>query len=216
MHIRTLAALTLCLTGCTTHQPYDAGEFRQAPLSLKQIALNEGGLTAEQIRVISATEPPRAFPVDVAVVIVTDGYLPAATQELFTYDLVKGLESSSKIGRVTLIPNFLVPDRIGFGSIQELGVRALSEYVIVFHVDPHEIHRWTQIFKSQYRLDSTISYIIVDSGTSAMLTADRLHSTHDYEDKLFEREEREQAQREIFSEQGRLIAAKLDELFSGR
>lgn len=216
MNIRMLAASTLCLVSCATHRPYDAAQFREVPVEYGRVTLHSGGLTAEQIAVIGSTRPPQKFPIDVAVILVTQGYVDARTQDMFAYDLVQGLKSSPQIERVTLIPSFLVPTEVGFDAIQELGVRSLSEYVLVFHLDASELYRWTKLLKSQYELSSAIAYIVVDSATSAMLTADRLQSAHVYEDKLFESAEREQAQREILSEQGRLLAAKLNELFSGR
>lgn len=135
---------------------------------------------------------------------------------MFAYDLVQELKKSSKIGRVTLLPAFLIPEQVSFSTIQELGVRALSEYVLVFYWDASEFFRWTAIAVGKYEVDSTVSFIVVDSGTSAMLTADRLHSTEQYTENLFKIGEQERAQKGIFSQQAKLLGRRLDALLSGR
>jgi len=209
-----LSVVMLLLVGCATHNPYGAAEFREAPVQYERVALHEKGLTAEQIATISATRPPAELPVDVALLIITNHYVEPRIEEMFTYGLVQGLKSSEMFDRITLVPDFLIPEELGFAAIQELGVRSLSEYVLVFHLDASEVFRWTELFSSKYELSSAISYIVVDSGTSAMLTADRLHSTHEYKDRLFERGEEEEAQKAILTEQAQLLSSQLDALFN--
>lgn len=152
---------------------------------------------------------------DVAVLLVTNGYIDARLQDMFAYDLVQGLKKSGKIDRVTLLPDFLIPEEISFDTIQELGVRSLSEYVLVFDLDATRLFRWTKVLTGQYEVHSSISFIMVDSGTSAMLAADRLYSVQAYEERLFEVGELERAQRTLFSEQAKLLGEKLDALFGG-
>jgi len=211
----TLYIMAILMTGCASHRMYDTAQFRDREIQHKQVALHEGGLTAEQIKVISSTQPPDTFPVDVSVIIIKNGYIDTRLEEIFSYGLVQELKSSEKISRITLVPNFLIPDNLSFNTIQELGVRSLSEYVLVFYLDASEIFRWTAILSSKYEVSSSISFILVDSATSAMLTADRLYSTEQYKENLFEIGEQEKAQKAIFSEQSQLLGKKLDSLFKG-
>lgn len=211
-----ILAMVVCLAGCTTHRAYNAAQFREGAIQYKRVALHKDGLTAEQIKVISSTQPPKTFPVDVSLILIKNGYVDARLEDMFAYDLVQGLKKSDKINRVTLIPSFLVPENVSFSAIQELGVRSLSEYVLVFYLDASELFRWTAILSSKCEINSSIAFILVDSGTSAMLTADRLQSSAQYKGNLFEIGEQEKAQKAVFSEQAQLLGEKLDKLFKGK
>ncbi len=135
-------------------------------------------------------------------------------EETFTYNVIQEFNKSKKIKRITLIPDFLVPHPISFNAIQELGVRSLSEYIIVFNMDGSELFRWTNILKDKYEITSSVNFIIVDSFTSAMLTSDKLYSTQEYYEKLFELGERKKAQKILFTEQSELLAKKIEALFA--
>ncbi len=109
-----------------------------------------------------------------------------------------------------------MPEVISFNTIQEIGVRSLSEYVLVFYLDASEMFRWTALVRNRYEVNSSISFIIVDSGTTAILTADRIHSTQQCTEDLFELGEQEKAKKNIFSEQAHLLGKKLERLFHGK
>ncbi|MBN2375473.1 MAG: hypothetical protein JXD22_03675 [Sedimentisphaerales bacterium] len=210
-----LLLLVMFTAGCGSHSMYEAAEFRDRPIQYRRLVLHEGGLTAEQIRVISSTQPPKSFPVDVSVIVIVNGYINTQMEDVFTYELVQSLKKSDKIGRVTLVPGFLVPEQINFNVIQELGVRSLSEYVLVFYLNASEMFRWKTVVSGKYEVNSSIEFILVDSGTSAMLTADRLHSTEEYKEEMFQVGKQEKAQKAIFSEQAQLLGEKLDALLDG-
>ena len=173
-------------------------------------------MTAEQIKAITSTQPPKTFPVDVSVIIIKSGYIETRHEDMFSYNIVQELKSSDKINRVTLVPGFLIPQTITFDTLQELGIRSLSEYVLVFYLDASEFFRWTTVASSKYEINSSISFILVDSGTSAILTADRLVSSEEYKENLFKIGEQDKARKQIFSEQAKLLAEKLDALFDGQ
>ncbi|UCD86008.1 MAG: hypothetical protein JSU92_07390 [Deltaproteobacteria bacterium] len=201
--------------GCATHQLYDTAQFRHREVQYKEITLDKEGLTPEQIKAISSTKPPRLFPVDISIILIKDSYIDSEVENAFTYNIVKELSKSKKIKRITLIPDFLIPNPIGFNSIQELGVRSLSEYVLIFDLKGREIFNWTLIIETKFEIKSSINFILVDSYTTAILTSDKLYSTQEYKEKIFRLKERREAQEIIFSEQGKLLAEKIDELFSG-
>lgn len=208
--------LLALIAGCAEHRMYDTAKFRTQKQDYTRIALHEDGLTQDQIEVISSTRPPQEFPVDVSVILLKNGYIDTRLEEMFAYDLVQQLKDSDRIDRVTLVPDYLVPENVSFEAIQELGVRSLSDYVLVFYLDASEFFRWTAIATSKWEVNSSISFILVDSGTSAMLTADRLHSTQQYRTNLFKVGEQEKAQKTIFSEQAGLLGRKLGELFGSQ
>ncbi len=208
-----LLAISL-FTGCVAHQPYNTSQFRNRNLNIDKITLNKDGLSSEQIKLISATKPPKKFPVDIAVILITDGYIESETKNTITYEIVNELKKYNKIKRITIIPDFLLPNKLGFNTIQELGVRSLSEYTLILHINSSDAFNWTKLINSQYEAHSDIDYILVDSYTSAMLTSDKLFSKQIYETSLFEINERRNAQKKLFIEQGKLLANKIKALFS--
>lgn len=202
--------------GCATHRAYDTSQFRQRDVQYEKIALNKDGLTREQIKVISSTKPPKTFPVDISLILLKNGYINSTAEDIFVRNIIKGLSKSRKIKRVTVIPDFLVAQPVSFNTIQELGVRSLSEYVVVFYLDARELFTWTKIIETQYEINSAIAFILVDSYTSAMLTSDKLYSTQKYKKKMFALGEQKKAQETLFSEQAALLGKKINRLFGGR
>ena len=213
MKLWILSVLVVLSAGCAKHRLYGGAELRNRTIEYKRVALQADGLTAEEIAIISSTQPPEAYPVDIAIIILKNGYIDRKLEDMFAYDLIQTLNESERIGRVTLIPDFLVPDNVTYGTIQELGVRSLSEYVLVFNLDAWEFLRWTVIATSKFEVNSSISFILVDSGTTALMTADQLHSTQVYHENLFKLGEQEKTQKTIFSEQAKLLGKQMDELF---
>jgi hypothetical protein len=88
--------------------------------------------------------------------------------------------------------------------------------VIVFVLDPETFFQWTKIYETEFKITSTIDFIVVDAQTTAILSSDRLLSTITYAENLFKADEREKAQEEIFSEQGEVLGRKITELFQPR
>ena len=74
----------------------------------------------------------------------------------------------------------------------------------------------TKILQTKYEINSSITFLMVDSYTSAMLTADKLYSTQEYKNNLSELEEQRKAQKIIFTEQSTLLAKKISQLFESR
>ena len=211
-----MLVLAMLFTGCATHQSYDTSQFRDREISTEKIALDKDGLSLEQIKMISSTKPPNRFPVDIAIIVVTEGYLNSEIENTFTFEIVNELKSFKKIDRITIIPKFLLPNQVNFNTIQELGVRSLSEYTLVLHLNASDLFNWTQIIKSQFEAHSDVNYILVDSFTSAMLTSDKLFSKQVYNTNLFEINEKRKAQKQLFSEQGKLLSSKIKALFNRR
>jgi len=209
-----LAVLT-SLSACAVHRSYDTAQFREREVQYSKIALDKDGLSKEQIEIITSTKPPKSFPVDISVVILKNRYLDSGMEDVFTYNVVAELGKSEKIKRITLVPDFLIPNPLSFNAIQELGVRSLSEYVIVLNIDGSELFQWTNILKDKWEISSAVNYIIVDSFTSAMLTSNKLFRTEEYYKNLFELGERRKAQEILFSQQAKLLAANIEELFAG-
>lgn len=214
LNVTFILIITILFSACASHRSYETGQFRDREIEYSQIALDKDGLSQKQIEAITSTKPPESFPVDVAIIILKNGYIDPQIEDTFTYNVIRQLNKSEKIKRITLIPEFLVPTPINFNAIQELGVRSLSEYMIVFNVDSSELFKWTTIVKDKYEISSSVNFILVDSFTSAMLASDKLFSTQEYFENLFELDEKRKAQKVLFSEQSKLLADEIDILFT--
>ena len=208
--------LVICfifLAGCASHSSYDTGKFRSREFSIEKIVPNKDGLSEEQIKYITSTKPPSKFPIDVSILIMNT-YVDPKIENLLMSNAISGLKSSDKISRITPIPKFLNPNPVNFSSIQELGVRTLSEYIIVLNLQSSDYFKSTRITSSEYEILSNIEFILVDSKTAAIVLADKLKSSKIYTGSVFQVGEYEKAQEEIFSEQGKLLGLKISELFN--
>jgi hypothetical protein len=192
----------------------DTAELRAPGAAFGRVTVGAGGLSPEQIQAIAETPPPPGRPVDLALVFLEQGALQGTLEDSFAFAVVEALQASDDFDRITPLPAFIVPAQPSFDSLQELGVRSLSEYVLVFHLSSDDVFEWTRIVDTQWQLQSSISFLLLDSRTGAMLTADRLFSTQNYRDRLFETEESEKARRELLAAQAALLGRKLATLFS--
>jgi hypothetical protein len=212
-----LSLVPLLFIGCgSAHRSFDTAAMRDAGRDFGRVTVAKNGLSPEQIAAIKATRPPGGQPVDVALVFLQNGGGLESLEDTFSFAVVDGLKKSATFKRITPLPRFIVPAEPSFDALQELGIRSLSDYVLVFHVNGADLFKWTAVVESEWELQSSISFILVDSKTSALLTADKLFSTERYRGKLFESDELEKAQRKLFAEQAALLAKKLGGLFAAK
>ncbi len=205
--------LSIIIMGCATHSSYDTAQFRNDEFVTGTITLQEGGLSKDQIDSITSTVPPTEFPIDVALIIMSDGYRRSDAEQIFISNVIENLKQSNIIDRIVPIPEFLLSGTISFTAIQELGIRTLCEYVIVFVLDSDKLFNWTMILKTEYEISSTIDFILVDSQTTAVLASDKLYSETIYGDNIFKSGEMEKAEEEIFGEQADVFSEKILNLF---
>lgn len=210
----TIACLAiLVFAGCATHGGYGEARFREREYGVNRIALTNGGLTREQIRIITSTRPHESFPLDISIIVIEDGRLEAEVEQLFVSSVTAELLQSNRIDRVVPVPAFLLPGQLTFSGIQELGIRTLTEYVLVFVIDTESFFRWTKVLDTKYEIVSIVDFFLVDPQTTAIMASDRLLSTLAYEQNLFKTGERKKALEEVFAEQGRVVGEKLAVLF---
>ncbi len=202
--ITTLLAIILfsyLLVGCGGYG-LETAQMRDRDFNVSKITLTQNGLSQSEINSISQTKYPTEFPVDLSIVLMKDYYVDNSMEQIFLKNIVDSLKSSDKIERIIPIPRFIVPSEISFSRIQELGIRSLSEYVAVFNIDTDTFFKIGEIFNSKIEITSTIDFILVDSRTTAIVAADKLHSSIIYDAQVFKNTNKRKAQEELFSEQG--------------
>jgi len=206
----------MILGSCASNRSSETASFKYKPynIDMQNIALNPNGLSAEQIKVISATKPPKDFPVDVAIIFISNGYIASDLKEELQYGVIEELKKSNEIERITIIPNFIVPRNLSFASIQELGIRSLSEIVIIFNMDSNSIYQQFNLFSAdKIKITSKIDYMIIDSQTSAILTTEKLYSEKIYDEKIFKQNENRKAIKNIISDQTKILGNSINILF---
>ncbi len=209
-----LICLSLLAISCAQHRAYDTAQFRGREFKSDKITLTDAGLTKEQIQTISSTRPPSQFPVDLSIIMIKDRYINNEIEQLFVSQMIEQFKESKSIERIVPIPKYLLPAEVTFPIIQELGIRTLTEYVVIFILDEESFFKNTKILETQFEVTSAADFIIVDSKTTAILTSDRLFSQLKYKENLFKVGEKKKAQVEIFTEQGKLLGQKLSQLFA--
>ncbi|MBN1798588.1 MAG: hypothetical protein JW822_08415 [Spirochaetales bacterium] len=203
----------LTTIGCATHSGYETFQSREREYDVGSIALQDGGLTSDQIEAIRSTKLASDFPVDVSLILIKNGYIEPDQEKILIGQVVDELQKYDKIARVIPVPNFLIPQKINFAKIQELGVRTMSEYVLVLYLDSDTLFKWTVIIETEYEIESIIDFLLVDSQTTAIIATDKLYSTVVYKANIFKPGEREKAEIEIFSEQGQILGQRMRGLF---
>lgn len=209
-----LLCFSFLAVSCAQHSAYDTAQFRDREFISDKITLSEGGLTKAQIQAITSTKPPSQFPIDLSIIMIKDRYINNEIEQLFLSQIIEQLKKSENIKRIVPIPKYIIPDKVTFSIIQELGIRTLTEYVVVFILDAESFFRHTKIIETKFEITSAADFIIVDSHTTAILTSDRLFSQTTYQQNLFKVGEKKKAQIEIFTEQGKLLGEILSKLFT--
>ncbi|MFZ1289693.1 MAG: hypothetical protein WAR79_06370 [Melioribacteraceae bacterium] len=210
----TLFIISFLLSNCASHSYLETAQFRDRDFNVDKISLTENGLSISEINSISSTKLPANFPVDVSIILMKDYYVDNTLEQIFLKNLVDSLKQSKKIERIVPVPRLLIPQTISFSKIQELGIRSLSEYVVVFDLDSETLFKIEELINSKIEITSTIDFILVDSKTTAIIASDRLNSSIVYDPQIFKNTNQKKAQEEIFSEQGKIFAQIIKNIFN--
>ena len=162
------------LCGCAGHQSYDTAQLREREFRAEGVTIDVEGLSPAQISSISATRPPASLPVDIALMLVKESRIPIEMEELLLLNVIANVQGTPAVQRVTPIPRLLRPVSFTWAAIQELGIRTLSEYVVILSVDSERLMKWTKILDTKFEITSRIDFMVVDSRTTAVVGTDRL------------------------------------------
>jgi hypothetical protein len=212
--IAIVSFLMITIASCATHSGYETFQAREKEYDVSSIALQEGGLTSEQIESIKCTELAADFPIDISLILIKNGYIESDREKILIGQLIGELQKYEKIARVIPVPAFLIPQKIDFAKIQELGIRTMSEYVLILYVNAETLFKWTVILETEYEIESIVDFLLVDSQTTAIIATDKLYSSVLYRANIFKPGEKEKAEGEIFSEQAEILGRKMRGLFN--
>lgn len=178
------------------------------------IAVGEGGLSRDQVSSILATKFPPEEPVSVSIFYLfrdenIDGYDPLRA-------IVAKLKELPFIDRIVIVPRILYGTGISLDRIQQIGVRSLSEYSIVFFSDAENVFFSYKSPAGTYIVSSTLEFMLVDNRTTAIIATDTLFSEFDTTFELFSDKAYRESLDAMYAEQTKLLNAKLTTLFSRR
>jgi len=211
-HLLGISAVLLLFTGCGGYA-LETAEIRERDYNVSKVTLTQNGLSQAEINSISQTKYPKEFPVDLSFVVMKDYYVDNSMEQIFLKNIVDSLKLSKKIDRIVPLPRFLIPQEISFPKIQELGIRSLTEYVVVFNINSETFFHIEELINSKIEITSAIDFILVDSKTTAIVAAEKLDSSLLYDTQVFKDTNKRKAQEEIFSEQGKAFSKIIAGLF---
>ncbi len=197
------------LASCATSSLGTTG-YRQSNIDTTNIALSPNGLSKEQIDAILSTQFPPEHPVSISLF-----YLP--NQYYDSYDpvpsIINKLNRTELIDRIVPIPSILYPKSISFDSIQQIGIRSLSEYSLLLFGASRDVFFSYKSPSGYYMLTSNLEFIIIDNKTTAIISSDKLSSEFQIPVQLFTDKAYEDGKMKMYEEQSQILYDKLRELF---
>lgn len=208
------AASIIYLQSCATAS-YDTMSYRDASFDSAGIAVSPGGLTAEQADAILATKFPPAHPVSIAIFyVVPKNYYPSNFYDPVP-KIIEKMKTIPEVAHVVPVPSIMMPESLTIEAIQQIGIRTLSEYSIVFYGNAGRVFFSYKSPMGQYMVSSTLEFMIVDNKTTAIIAADKLFTEFQTPVQLFSDEEFQKTLARIYEEQSDILRGKLIDLFRG-
>jgi hypothetical protein len=113
------------------------------------------------------------------------------------------------------IHRIFIPPKITFDNIQELGIRSLCEYTLLFYNNSNKSMTFSQFIRGEFKFESDIEFSLIDNQTTAVIASDRLYSSIIKKRDFLNSNDIEEAEAEIYTLQAKLLAEKLNRLFNG-
>ncbi len=210
------AVMGVILIGCSVApDSYDTFSYRQSDFIDSDITISEGGLSQEQVKSILATRFPPSSTASIAVIFLYD-HTPYSNQvnDIAYYIMNEGKNINDKIEKLVPIPKILIPKKLSFEKIQELGIRSLCEYTLIFYTNSKKSMTFEQFFKGEFKFESDIEYSLIDNQTTAIIASDRLYSSLIKKKEWLHNDDIAEAENEIYTLQAQLLKEKLNTLFN--
>jgi hypothetical protein len=138
--------MSILLIGCASApEAYDSFSYRQSEFTESDITLSEGGLNNDQVKNILLTVFPPETHVSIAVIFLTDYYSYSRNLNGISYYIMnEGKSLHENIEKFVPVPRILIPAKISFEKIQELGIRSLGEYTLENNAKNYKYNRLPQ------------------------------------------------------------------------
>jgi hypothetical protein len=215
MAIRKVIFLTLLimmLSSCTT-SGYDSFRTRESSFNQTQIVTSNSAFSKEMITTILETKFPPNKIVSIAILFI-DKQSPYSAD--FSIEIMKKSNLINGVEKFVSVPSIMIPNKLTFDDIQQIGIRSLCEYTLVFYSESRTEMSFTQFIKGEIEFKSDVEFSLIDNQTTAVIASDRLVTKIMKKNKFFNDKIIEQAKNEVFNEQANILAVKLNALFSSK
>jgi hypothetical protein len=216
-NIYGLVLLSVFFTGCATApSSYDSFSYRTSEFNeSNNIAISEKGLSKEIIDSILATKFPPENKVSIAVIFLYDYSSHNVNKNGLSYYIMNVGRNINKVERFVPVHRIFIPAKITFDNIQELGIRSLCEYTLMFYNNSNKSMTFSQFIRGEYKFESDIEFSIIDNQTTAVIASDRLYSSIIRKRDSLNSNDIEEAENEIYTLQAKLLVEKMNNLFDG-
>ncbi len=206
----------LFFVGCSSMAApsYDSFSYRDNAFNQTSVTISEKGLTQEQINGILATQFPPENTVSLALIFLSDyGSYNAGNNGLPYYIMNQG-RNIQNVEKFVPVPRIFIPRNLTFDIIQDLGIRSLCEYTLIFYNNSNKSMTFSQMIHGEFQFESDIEFSLIDNQTTAIIASDRLYSSVIKKRQILSDADMEEAENEIYTLQANLLAEKLNTLFS--
>ncbi|MDR1419173.1 MAG: hypothetical protein LBI86_02245 [Treponema sp.] len=211
-----VSILSFVFIGCAAAPPsYDSFTYRTNDFTETNVAISEKGLSQEIIGAILSTKFPPENKVSIAVIFLYQYNSYNAGNSGLSYYIMNEGKNITHVEKFAPVPRIFIPQKITFEVIQELGIRSLCEYTLIFYNNSNRSRNFSQFVHGEFQFESDIEFSLIDNQTTAIIASDRLYSTVIKKRQLLSDKDIEEAEDEIYTLQAKLLSEKLNALFGG-
>jgi len=210
-----LLVFTLTFWGCAmAPSSYDSFTHRENEFNQTNVTISERGLTQDQINSILSTRFPPENTVSVAVIFLNRFNTRSVNNNGLPYYIMNQGRNINNIENFVPIPRIFIPQGLTFDIIQDLGIRSLCEYTLIFYSSSNRSMTFSQWIRGEFKFESDIEFTLIDNQTTAIIASDRLYSSIIKKRQTLSDNDIEEAEHEIYTLQANLLAEKLNILFN--
>jgi hypothetical protein len=214
-NIFLLLFLSLIFIGCAmSPASYDSFSYRRSDFNEGSVTISEKGLDKDAIKNILATEFPPENAVSIAVIFLYSYNSYNGNNNGLSYYIMNEGKNINSVEKFVPIPRIFIPQKLTFDTIQELGIRSLCEYTLIFYNNSNKSMTFSQFIRGEFKFESDIEFFLIDNQTTAIIASDRLYSSIIKALQLLSDKDIEEAENEIYTLQAKLLTEKLNKLFN--
>ena len=212
-----LIILSLIFLGCAgAPESYNSFSYRDSSFTETNVAISDKGLSKEQIAAILSTKFPPKNTVSLAVIFLYRYNTYSARNNGLSYYIMNQGKNINKVEKFVPIPRIFIPQKLTFDIIQDLGIRSLCEYTLIFYNNTNRTMTFFQWITGEFKFESDIEFSLIDNQTTAIIASDRLYSSTIKKATVLSDKAIEEAEDEIYTLQAKLLAEKLNLLFNNQ
>jgi hypothetical protein len=213
-----LIVLFMLFFGCASapKEAYNSFSSRGSGYNETSVTISEKGLNKEQIANILSTKFPPKNTVSVAVIFLYRYFTYSANNKELSFYIMDQGKKINNVEKFVPIPRIFIPQKLTFDIVQDLGIRSLCEYTLIFYNSSNKTMTFSQWIKGEFKFESNIEFSLIDNQTTAIIASDRLYSSTVKKTQFLSDKDIEEAEDEIFTLQAELLAEKMNALFRSK